>query len=267
LFGATTTPIGILGYRSAIVTLRKELDLYANVRPSRTYPIKNSKKNVDLVIVRENTEGLYSDIEFGDNNCAYSVRVISKKASERIARYAFELAKKRRNQVTFVTKANILRKTCGLFRDACIKVSKDYPLILSKEMYIDSAAMNLVIKPENFDVIVTTNMFGDILSDEAAGLVGGLGIAPSANIGDKHALFEPVHGTAPDIAGKGIANPVASILSITMMLQHFNEIKAATQIERAVTKVLLEGKKTTPDLGGNSSTIEMTDAIISSIDF
>ncbi|MBM3291362.1 isocitrate/isopropylmalate dehydrogenase family protein, partial [Candidatus Bathyarchaeota archaeon] len=137
LFGATTTPIGILGYRSAIVTLRKELDLYANVRPSRTYPIKNSKKNVDLVIVRENTEGLYSDIEFGDNNCAYSVRVISKKASERIARYAFELAKKRRNQVTFVTKANILRKTCGLFRDACIKVSKDYPLILSKEMYID----------------------------------------------------------------------------------------------------------------------------------
>ena len=267
LFGATTTPTGIQNYKSAILTLRKSLDLYANIRPIKSYPIKGTRNGVDLIIVRENTEGLYSEIEFGDNNSAYTIRVITKAASERIAKIAFNIANNRRKKVTIVTKTNILRKSCGLFRDTCLSIQKEYPTIEINEMYIDTTALNIVIKPEYFDVLLTTNLFGDILSDEAAGLVGGLGVTPSANIGEKYALFEPVHGSAPDIAGKGIANPMAAILSAVMMLQYLNEKKQAENIEKAVNKVLKEAKHLTPDLGGNNTTKDFTDAVISSLDF
>ena len=266
LFGATTTPVGVAGYRSAIVTLRKALDLYANVRPVKSYPIQSSIKNVDLVIVRENTEGLYSGIEFELEDSAFTLRIITRRASGRIARFAFNLAMKRRKKVTIVTKANVLRKTCGLFREASLLVAKDYPEVEVDELFVDVAAMNLVLKPQVFDVIVTPNLFGDILSDEAAGLVGGLGLAPSANIGDGYALFEPVHGSAPDIAGKGIANPMAAILSAKMMLDYLGEDEWAERVENAVVTVLKEGKHLTPDLGGNSTTHEVTDAIIDALE-
>lgn len=261
LFGATTTPVGVAGYRSAVVTLRKALDLYANVRPAKSYPIRSSVKDVDLVIVRENTEGLYSGIEFELEDSAFTLRMITRRASERIARFAFNLAMKRRKKVTVVTKANVMRKSCGLFREVSLLVAKDYPEVEVDELFVDVAAMNLVLKPQVFDVIVTSNLFGDILSDEAAGLVGGLGLAPSANIGDDYALFEPVHGSAPDIAGKGIANPMATILSAKMMLNYLGESKWAERVENAVVTVLKEGKHLTPDLGGGSTTYEVTEAI------
>lgn len=265
LFGATTTPLGVPGYKSAIVTLRKELGLYANVRPARNYPMQGMREMVDLVIVRENTEGLYSGIEFDLENSAVSVRVITKGATERIAKFAFELAMKRRKKVTIVTKVNIMRKTCGLFREISHLIARGYPEVRVDEMLVDAAAMNLILKPKFFDVILTANMFGDILSDEAAGLVGGLGMAPSANIGDDYALFEPVHGSAPDISGKGIANPIAAILSAKMMLEYLGEKGAAIKIENAVENVLWEGKKLTPDLGGVSTTNETTEAIIDAL--
>ncbi|MBE0512194.1 isocitrate/isopropylmalate dehydrogenase family protein [Candidatus Bathyarchaeota archaeon] len=266
LFGATTTPVGVADYRSAVVTLRKTLDLFANVRPAKSYPIRSSVKDVDLVTVRENTEGLYSGIEFELEDSAFTLRMITRKASERIAKFAFNLAMKRRKKITIVTKANVMRKSCGLFREVSLLVAKDYPEVEVNELFVDVAAMNLVLKPQVFDVILTSNLFGDILSDEAAGLVGGLGLAPSANIGDDYALFEPVHGSAPDIAGKGIANPMAAILSAKMMLNYLGENKWAEQIENAVVIVLREGKYLTPDLGGGSATHEVTEAIIDALE-
>jgi len=266
LFGATTTPVGVADYRSAVLTLRKALGLYANVRPVKSYPIQSFVRDVDLVIVRENTEGLYSGIEFETENSAFTIRVITRKASERIARFAFDLAMERRRKVTIVTKANVMRKTCGLFREASLLVAKDYSEVEVNELFVDVAAMNLVLKPQIFDVILTSNLFGDILSDEAAGLVGGLGLAPSANIGDDYALFEPVHGSAPDIAGKGIANPMATILSAKMMLDYLGENKWAERVENAVVTVLKEGKHLTPDLGGQSTTHEVTEAIIDALE-
>lgn len=266
LFGATTTPVGVADYRSAVVTLRKALDLYANVRPAKSYPIRSSVKDVDLVIVRENTEGLYSGIEFELEDSAFTLRMITRRASERIARFAFNLAMKRRRKVTVVTKANVLRKSCGLFREVTLLVAKDYPEVEVNELFVDVAAMNLVLKPQVFDVILTSNLFGDILSDEAAGLVGGLGLASSANIGDDYALFEPVHGSAPDIAGKGIANPMAAILSAKMMLNYLGENKWAEHVENAVVTVLKEGKHLTPDLGGTSTTREVAEAIIDALE-
>ena len=266
LFGATTTPVGVPGYRSAVVTLRKALGLYANVRPARSYPIQRCRKDVDLVVVRENTEGLYSGIEFELEGSAFTIRVITRKASKKIARFAFDLAMKRRKKVTIVTKANIMRKTCGLFRDVSLLVAKDYPEVRVDELFVDVAAMNLVLKPQVFDVILTSNMFGDILSDEAAGLVGGLGMAPSASIGTEYALFEPIHGSAPDIAGKGIANPMAAILSAKMMLDYLGESRLAERVEEAVETVLKEGNILTPDLGGSSTTSEVTEAIIDALE-
>lgn len=266
LFGAATTPVGVADYRSAIVTLRKALDLYANVRPAKSYPIRNSVEDVDLVVVRENTEGLYSGIEFELEDSAFTLRVITRRASERIARFAFNLAMKRRRKLTVVTKANVMRKTCGLFREVSLLVAKDYPEVELDELFVDVAALNLVLKPRVFDVILTSNLFGDILSDEAAGLVGGLGLAPSANIGDDYALFEPVHGSAPDIAGKGIANPIAAVLSAKMMLDYLGENNWAERIETAVVTVLREGKYLTPDLGGDSTTHGVTDAIIDAME-
>ena len=265
LFGATTTPVGVEGYRSAIITLRRALNVYANVRPAKSYPVPGSQEDIDLVVVRENTEGLYSGVEWGTENAAFTVRIITREATERIARYAFDLAMKRRKRVTVVTKANVMRKTCGLFREACLEVAEGYPDVEVRELFIDVAAMNMLLKPKEYDVIVTSNLFGDILSDVAAGLVGGLGIVPSANIGSEYGLFEPVHGSAPDIAGKGIANPVAAFLSAALMLEYLGEENWSTRIEDAIISVLREGKILTPDLGGASTTSQLTDAVISAL--
>jgi isopropylmalate/isohomocitrate dehydrogenase-like protein len=265
LFGATTTPVGVPGYKSAIIMLRRALGLYANVRPAKSYPTQKGMKNVDLVIVRENTEGMYSGMEFALPDSAYTVRVITRKATERIARFAFELAMKRRKKVTVVTKANVLRVSDGLFLEVARKVAEDYPDVEVEEAFVDVTAMRLVLKPNIFDVIVTSNLFGDILSDESAGLVGGLGLAPSANIGTDYALFEPVHGSAPRLAGKGIANPMAAIMASKMMLDYLGESRWAERIENAIVTVLKEGKVLTPDLGGSSSTKQVTDAIINAL--
>jgi 3-isopropylmalate dehydrogenase len=221
----------------------------------------------DLVIVRENTEDLYSGLETGDNERATATRVITRKACERIAKYAFDLARERRNSVTAIHKANVMKKTDGLFLSVCREVASNYPNIHFSDMLVDAAAMNLIRKPQEFDVIVTTNMFGDILSDEAAQVAGGLGLAPSANIGQDFAIFEPVHGCAPDIAGKNIANPTSLVLSAAMMLDWLglqkHDIKArlaSRAIQRAVETCLARGA-VTPDLGGRLSTFEMGRAI------
>ena len=250
-----------------IVKLRQELETYANVRPAKSFKgVKSIHSNVDMVIVRENTECLYKGIEFEVDGVAEAVRIISRKASERIVRFAFELAKREgRKRVTALHKANVMRKTCGLFKRVFYEVAKEYGGIEANDYYIDAACMYIAMDPWRFDVIVTTNMFGDIVSDLAAGIVGGLGLAPSANIGDEYAIFEPVHGAAFDIAGKGIANPTAMILTASMMLRHLGFEEEAKKVERAVEKVLAEGK-TTPDLGGNLKTMEMAEEILKAIE-
>ncbi len=264
LFGAVTT---VPGQKSAIITLRKKLELYANVRPVKSYPGINCFYNdLDLVIVRENTEGLYSGIEEYTPDGATALRVITNDASEKICRFAFEYAERNdRKKVTAIHKANVLKKTDGIFKDAFYRISKYFPKIRSEDKYVDAAAMFLITKPHNFDVIVTTNLFGDILSDEGAGLVGGLGMVPSANIGDNNALFEPVHGSAPDIAGLGISNPSAMILSAVMMMDHLGEASEARKLESALLDVLNERKVITPDLGGSSKTMEMAEEIRSKL--
>ncbi|MEM2086857.1 MAG: isocitrate/isopropylmalate family dehydrogenase [Archaeoglobaceae archaeon] len=246
-----------------IVRLRQELETYANVRPARALRgVKCLYPGLDLVVVRENTECLYKGFEFELEDSAVAIRVITRKASERIARFAFELAKKEgRKKVTALHKANVMKKTCGIFREACRKVARDYSGIEFNEYYIDAACMFLVMNPYRFDVIVTTNMFGDIVSDLTAGLVGGLGIAPSANIGDKYAIFEPVHGAAFDIAGKGIANPTAMILTACMMLQHLGYTEEAKNVKKALEETIASGK-TTPDLGGNLKTKDFANEVL-----
>jgi len=242
-----------------IVRLRQELDLYVNLRPVKSYPGTNSIfDNLDFVIVRENTEGLYIGLEEYTEEGATALRVVTKKASERICKFAFEYAKKtNRKKVTAVHKANVLKKTDGLFKEIFYKVAQDYPDMELDDRYVDATAMFFITKPEMFDVIVTTNLFGDILSDEGAGLVGGLGLIPSANIGKEQGLFEPVHGSAPGHAGKGTANPSAMILSAVMMLDYLEEHEEARKLENALIKVLSEGKVVTRDLNGESSTMEM----------
>ena len=255
---------GAVGETAAdvIVRLRFELETYANVRPAKSFRgVKALYDDVDIVVIRENTECLYRGIEYEVDGVAQTVRIITRRGSERIARFAFEFAKREgRRRVTVLHKANVMKKTCGLFRSVCREIAKGYPDIEYNEYYIDAACMYLVMDPGRFDVILTTNMFGDIVSDLVAGLVGGLGLAPSANIGDGYALFEPVHGSAPDIAGKGIANPTAMILSACMMLRHLGFKDEAEKVERAVESVIAEGK-TTPDLGGNLKTMEMAEEI------
>jgi 3-isopropylmalate dehydrogenase len=250
--------------KEVILPLRQKLDLYVNLRPTRVFPRVNSlKKDVDIVIVRENTEGLYKMIGDRGPDYGFNIRIITRSASERIARYAFEYARKEgRKKVTCVHKANVLDKTCTIFQEACRSVAESYSDIEYDEHIVDACAMRLILNPEWFDVIVTTNMFGDILSDEAAGLVGGLGLAPSGNIGDKYSIFEPVHGSAPDIAGRGIANPIATVLSGSLMLKWLGEHEAAQAIESAVMDVLVEGKTLTPDMGGSSTTKQLGQAII-----
>jgi len=305
LFGATQSPItgdpppphpppvatgggpGRGAYRSPILALRKQFDLYANLRPTVSLPSHVPVASeapgtlVDLLIVRENTEGLYSGRERReDADTAIAERVITRRASERIARVAFEQARRRISEsanrrisaqhspfairhslVTIVHKANVLKLTDGLFRESCLAVAREYEDVRVEEMLVDAAAMWLVKDPTRFDVIVTTNLFGDILSDEAAGLVGGLGVAPSANVGaGRAAVFEPVHGSAPDIAGKGIANPVGAILSAAMLLDHLGEAAAGERVRQAVAATIAAGV-VTPDLGGRNTTAQVTEAV------
>ena len=254
-----------------IVRLRMMFDLYANIRPIRSYPgVPCLRDDIDMVFVRENTEGLYKGFEFTlDDDVAIGLRVITRKGCERIAEKAFNLARMRngKRKVTAVHKANVLRKTCGLFAEVCRNVAERYPDISFNEQYVDAASMRLIKEPQNYDVIVTTNMFGDILSDEAAQLVGGLGMAPGGNIGDNFALFEPVHGSAPTRVGKHTANPCSMILASKMMLEWLGEKKkddscsdAAKAIEAAVSNAIRKGS-TIPDFGGQLTTLEMGDAI------
>ena len=264
LFGAVTTPPDIPNYSSPIIRLRKTFDLYANIRPCRSIANPVSRPGIDMVIVRENTEDLYVGIERLEENGEKAIgeMVITRKGSERVARAAFDLARKRGyNKVTIVHKANVLRQTSGLFRRTALEVARDYPEIGADEMLVDSCAMELIRAPEQFQVIVTTNLFGDILSDEASMLVGGLGLACSGNIGVGAAVFEPVHGSAPKLVGTGSANPMATFLSAAMMLDYLGEDRLAERLKKAVDEAIRSGQ-TTVDLGGTLKTGAVTDCVI-----
>ncbi len=268
LKGPLTTPVGT-GFRSVNVGLRKEFELYANVRPARTIIPGGRYENVDIVMVRENLEGLYVGYEhfipIGDDPRAVgeSIAVVTRVGCERVIRYAFEYALTHgRKKVTIVHKANILKMVSGLFLEVGKLVAAEYAgRVASNDMIVDNTAMQLVLRPEQFDVMVTTNMFGDILSDEVSGLVGGLGLAPGANIGTRAAIFEAVHGSAPDIAGKGVANPSAQMLAAAMMLDHLGELDAARRLRGAVEHVIVKEGVRTRDLGGTASTREFGDAV------
>ncbi|HLH81028.1 MAG TPA: isocitrate dehydrogenase (NAD(+)) [Chthonomonas sp.] len=268
LKGPITTPVGV-GFPSANVTLRKRLNLYANVRPARTIPgVPSRYEHVDLVIIRENSEDLYSGLEhIVVPGVVESLKIITEAASLRIGRYAFSYAKSHgRRKVTAVHKANIMKLADGLFLECLRRISREFPEIEYEEMIVDATCMNMVMRPERFDVMVMENLYGDILSDLASGLIGGLGFAGSANIGEGGiALFEAVHGSAPDIAGRRIANPIALILSAVMMLRHLGEQEAANRIENAVMKVMEAGKVRTRDMGGEATTDQITDAIIAAL--
>ncbi len=265
LKGPVTTPVGE-GFRSVNVTLRQALGLYANVRPARTIRgIASRYENIDLVIVRENTEDLYAGIEHRVGpDAAESIKIITRAASERIARYAFEYAVANgRRKVTAVHKANIMKLTDGLFLESCRAVAADYAgRIEFEDRIVDNMCMQLVQKPELYDVLVLPNLYGDIVSDLCAGLVGGLGVAPGANIGTEAAVFEPVHGSAPKYAGLNKANPTALMLSGVLMLRHLRETEAAERVERAIIDVIAEGRAVTYDLGGSAGTSDMADAVV-----
>jgi isocitrate dehydrogenase (NAD+) len=268
LKGPVGTPIG-KGFTSVNVTLRKRLDLYANVRPVKSLPgVKSRFENVNLIIFRENTEGLYSGLEHTVvPGVVESIKVITEKASLRISEYAFNWAREsRRKKVAVVHKANIMKLSDGLFLECARRVAQQYPEIEYKEVIVGNCAMQMVMNPVQFDVLVLENLYGDIISDLAAGLVGGLGLVPGANLGDRYAVFEAVHGTAPDLAGKGIANPLALIFSSVMMLRHLKQGEIALAIEKSAESVLAEGKVLTPDLGGEATTKELVRAIISRLD-
>jgi isocitrate dehydrogenase (NAD+) len=267
LKGPITTPIGE-GFQSVNVQLRKALELYANVRPVKSaLGITFQHRPVDMVIFRENTEDLYAGLEYEvAPGVAQSLKIITEKASTRIAKAAFEWARKRERKMVYaVHKANIMKKSDGLFLDSVRNVAVQYPEVTYKEIIVDNCAMQMVMRPEQFDVVVLGNLYGDIISDLAAGLVGGLGVVPGANLGDEIAVFESVHGSAPDIAGKGIANRIATILSATMMLRHLGEEKAANRIEAAIVLFFAERKHLTPDLGGQATTDELVNALIEKI--
>jgi homoisocitrate dehydrogenase len=262
LAGAFTSPSRqVEGHAGAIRYMRRRLDLFANLRPARSRPVPGSFQGVDMLMVRENTQGLYVEQERRYGDVAIADAVITRSASERIARVALEQAQRRRGRLAIVHKANVLPLTTGLFLETAREVAEDFPDVESYDVIVDAAAMRLVRDPGSFDVLVTTNLFGDILSDLMAGLVGGLGLAPSANIGERYAIFEPVHGSAPDIAGRGISNPTATILTAAMMLEHLGERDVAQRIDRAVNAVLESGPLTA-DLGGSADTETFTDALI-----
>jgi isocitrate dehydrogenase (NAD+) len=268
LKGPLTTPVGT-GFRSVNVQLRKEFELFANIRPARSFVPGGRFSDVNIVLVRENLEGLYVGVEHfiaigGDPRAvAESTAIVTRAACERIIRYAFEYAIRHgRKRVTIVHKANILKMVSGLFLEVGKRIQKEYEgRIQSNDMIVDNCAMQLVLKPEQFDVMVTTNMFGDILSDEVSGLVGGLGLAPGANIGTHASIFEAVHGSAPDIAGKGIANPAAQMLAAAMMLDHLDELKLGNRIRDAIEKTIVADNVRTRDLGGTATTREFGDAV------
>jgi isocitrate dehydrogenase (NAD+) len=262
--GPVGTPVGE-GFKSVSVKLRRDLNLYANLRPIRSLEgVKSKYRDIDLIVVRENTEGLYSGIEHEVvPGVVESLKIITEKASTKIARYAFSYARaKNRKKIAAIHKANIMKLSDGLFLRCAQKVSKNYPEIEYDELIVDNACMQLILNPYQFDVLLLENLYGDIVSDLCAGLIGGLGVAPGANIGDECAIFEAIHGSAPDIAGKNIANPIALILSSVLMLEHLGEETAAERIRRAVQRAVKKGEKLTPDLGGKGSTIEFTDNII-----
>jgi isocitrate dehydrogenase (NAD+) len=264
LKGPLTTPIG-KGFTSVNVGLRKALDLYANLRPVRALPgVECRFGNVDLVVVRENTEDLYAGLEHTVvPGVVESIKIITEKASTRIARYGFEFARAQgRKKVTAVHKANIMKLSDGLFLECFYKVAKDYPELIAEDKIIDNMCMQLVMRPEEYDVLVLENLYGDIVSDLCAGLIGGLGLAPGANIGEIGAVFEAVHGSAPDIAGQGIANPTALLMSAILMLHHIGENDAADRVQKAMLEIYAEGKIRTRDLGGNAKTAEFANAII-----
>jgi isocitrate dehydrogenase (NAD+) len=269
LKGPTATPIGG-GHASINVALRKKLGLYVNFRPVRMLPglkTRFSDLNLDLAIFRENTEDLYAGIEHEVvPGVVESIKIITEKASMRIARAAFEWARREgRKKISAIHKANIMKLSDGLFLKCCREVAAGFPEVRYNELIVDNACMQLVIRPETFDVLVMPNLYGDIISDLTAGLVGGLGIVPGANIGDNHAIFEAVHGTAPDIAGKGLANPTALMQSAALMLAHVGEREAAARLERALHEVYAAGEHLTGDVGGKASTTEFTDAVIGRI--
>ena len=267
LKGPVATPLG-KGFESVNVRLRKQLDLYASLRPVRTLPgVPSRYSNVDLVIVRENTEGLYSGLEHEViPGVVESLKIITEFASTRIARFAFEYARRHgRRRVTAVHKANIMKKSDDLFCDCFRKVGADYPDIEQDDKIVDNASMQLVLKPEQFDVLLMENLYGDILSDLAAGLVGGLGVVPGSNLGDNAAVFEAVHGSAPDIAGQNISNPMALLQSACLMLDHLDETNASKRIQTALYAVLGDGRTLTRDLGGTASTDEFTNAIVAAL--
>mgnify|MGYP000557615498 CR=1 FL=1 len=280
LKGPITTPIGS-GFRSVNVALRQELNLYACVRPCKIYPgVKTRYENVDIVVIRENTEDLYAGVEFKQfseeakyiiklsngkifEDAAISIKPISITATKRIAEFAFKYAiKHNRKKITAVTKANIMKYTDGLFLEVCREVAQKYPQIEYEEKLVDNMCMQLVQKPEIYDVLLLPNLYGDIISDLCAGLVGGLGVAPGANFGDEYALFEAVHGSAPKYKGQNKVNPTALLLSAKLMLEHLGEIKAAERLENAIAEVIKEGRVVTYDLGGEAKNYEMADEII-----
>jgi isocitrate dehydrogenase (NAD+) len=268
LKGPLATRVGRTGFRSVNVALRKTFDLYANLRPIRNLPgIESAFQGVDLIVVRENTEDLYAGIEHQiAPGVVESVKVITAKASRRIAEFAFDYAARhKRRKVTAIHKANIMKLSDGLFLNCAQQIAKRYPKIEYQEMIVDNACMQLVLRPGQFDVLLLENLYGDIVSDLCAGLVGGLGVVPGANLGSRYAIFEAVHGIAPDIAGKNVANPTAAILSTVLMLRHLGENAAAKRIQTAVEKVVGKGHCSTRDLGGRSSTTQFTRAIIAQL--
>ncbi len=267
LKGPLTTPVGS-GFRSINVALRMELDLYANLRPSKSFPgVRSRYEDIDLVVVRENTEDLYAGVEhMVGADAAESIKIITRRASQRIVRFAFDYAlENNREKVTAVHKANILKLSDGLFLEVAREVAEKYPKIEFEDRIVDNMAMQLVQKPELYDVLVMPNLYGDILSDLCAGLVGGLGLVPGANIGDNAALFEPVHGSAPKYAGKNYVNPSAMIMAAVLMLKHMEEKEAANRIEKALAAQIKEGKELTADLGGSAGTAEMAAALVERI--
>ena len=265
LAGAFTSPSKkVEGHFGAIRYMRRQLDLYANLRPAKSRPVEGCFEGIDMLMVRENTQGLYVEQERRYGDVAIAEAVITRDASERIAKVALNEAQKRRKKLAVIHKANVLPLTTGLFLETVMAAAEDYPEVEAYDVIVDAAAMRLVRYPKTFDVLVTTNLFGDILSDLIAGLVGGLGLAPSANVGDKHAIFEPVHGSAPDIAGQGIANPTAAILTAGLMLEHLGEQSTAERIDGAINSVLESGPLTA-DLGGDATTEMFTDAVVAAL--
>ncbi|MCC6391017.1 MAG: isocitrate dehydrogenase (NAD(+)) [Bryobacterales bacterium] len=269
LKGPVTTPIGG-GFQSVNVALRKKLELFANVRPVRSLPgirTRFQDVKIDLIIFRENTEDLYSGLEHEVvTDVVTSLKVITRAASIRIAKYAFAFARANgRKKLTAVHKANIMKLGDGLFLKCAREVAAEYPDVEYTELIVDNASMQLVMRPETFDLLLLPNLYGDIVSDLAAGLVGGLGLVPGANMGEKYAVFEAVHGSAPDIAGKGVANPTALMESAVLMLRHLGERGAADRLQEAIERVYADGKTVTPDIGGTATTSEFTDAVIAGL--